>query len=183
MDSQEAKERGETLVCRDCLVCKDHLVCRDCLVSKVCTGLVCTHTRTCTLAFSQSGLCCIAHKNYCGCDFLFGLIEAEKHGSGYHIWGADYLSWYFRYILALASWPQSSSDAMIIPRTTLQLNEIVRRKGKMKELAADNWTPFDMSVQWFWYSITATAIQSSSISSWGYVEFKCANLHSVQSAH
>ena len=73
MESQEAKERGETLVCRDCLV------------SKVCTGLVCTHTRTCTLAFSQSGYCYIAHKNYCGCDFLFGFIEAEKHGLGYHI--------------------------------------------------------------------------------------------------
>ena len=73
MESQEAKGREETVVC------KDHLVC------KVCTGLVCTHTRTCTLAFSQSGHCYIAHKNYCGCDFLFGFIEAEKHGSGYHI--------------------------------------------------------------------------------------------------
>ena len=63
-------ERGDTG-----LHSRDHLVC------KVCTGLVCTHTRTCTLAFSQSGHCYIAHKNYCGCDFLFGFIEAEKHGS------------------------------------------------------------------------------------------------------
>ena len=44
-----------------------------------------THTRTCTLAFSQSGHCYIAHKNYCGCDFLFGFIEAEKHGSVSHL--------------------------------------------------------------------------------------------------
>ena len=85
MESQEAKERGETLVCRGHQVRKDHLVCRDHLVSKVCTRLLCTHTRTCTLAFSQSGQCYIAHKNYCGCDFLLGSIEAEKHGSGYHI--------------------------------------------------------------------------------------------------
>ena len=46
------------------------------------TGL---YTRTCTLAFSQSGHCYIAHKNYCGCDFLFGFIEAEKHGSVSHL--------------------------------------------------------------------------------------------------
>ena len=37
MESQEAKERGETLVCRDHLEHKDHLVCRDHLVCKVCT--------------------------------------------------------------------------------------------------------------------------------------------------
>ena len=57
----------------------------------------------------------------------------------YHIWGADWLRWYFSYWLALASWPQSSSDAVIItPHTTLQLNKIVRREGKMRKLVVDN---------------------------------------------